>query len=114
VRIVRKFAELQDGRQEAGPRKPSAGVRTIVIPATLVRVTYEHLADHPAGGDELIFRGPSVLGCGAQFSQVGALVGVAAHAGLPVHFHFPDLRRTENNLAAVSGANTREFMHEDR
>ena len=32
-------------------------------------------------------------------------------AGLPVGFHFHDLRHTGNNLAAASGASTRELMH---
>ena len=32
-------------------------------------------------------------------------------AGLPAGFHFHDLRHTGNNLAAASGASTRELMH---
>jgi integrase len=32
-------------------------------------------------------------------------------AGLPVGFHFHDLRRTGDQLAANSGATTRELMH---
>jgi integrase len=52
VRGVRKFAELQNGRREAGPPKSSAHVRTIVIPGALGRVMREHLAHHPAEGDE--------------------------------------------------------------
>ena len=32
-------------------------------------------------------------------------------AALPVGFHFHDLRHTGNNLAAASGASTRELMH---
>ncbi len=31
--------------------------------------------------------------------------------GLPVGFHFHDLRHTSNNLAAATGASTRELMH---
>ena len=31
--------------------------------------------------------------------------------GLPAGFHFHDLRHTGNNLAAASGASTRELMH---
>jgi integrase len=31
--------------------------------------------------------------------------------GLPVGFHFHDLRHTGNTLAAASGASTRELMH---
>ena len=58
VRVARKFAELQNGRREAGPPKSAAGVRTIAVPAALVQVMSEHLADYPALGEELIFRGP--------------------------------------------------------
>jgi integrase len=36
---------------------------------------------------------------------------LVARAGLPVQFHFHDLRHTGNNLAAASGASTRELMH---
>ena len=32
-------------------------------------------------------------------------------AGLPVGFHFHDLCHTGNNLAAASGASTRDLMH---
>jgi len=32
-------------------------------------------------------------------------------AGLPVGFHFHDLRHTGNNLAVASGASTRELLH---
>jgi integrase len=32
-------------------------------------------------------------------------------AGLPAGFHFHDLHHTGNNLAAASGASTRELMH---
>ena len=32
-------------------------------------------------------------------------------AGAPTGFHFHDLRHTGNNLAAASGASTRELMH---
>jgi hypothetical protein len=36
---------------------------------------------------------------------------VVAAAGLPAGFHFHDLRHTGNQLAANSGATTRELMH---
>ena len=34
-----------------------------------------------------------------------------ADAGMPAGFHFLDLRHTGNNIAAASGASTRELMH---
>jgi hypothetical protein len=58
VRVARKFAELQNGRRVAGPPKSSAGVRTVALPAVLVHVLHMHMAEFPALGDELIFRGP--------------------------------------------------------
>lgn len=36
---------------------------------------------------------------------------VVVTAGLPIGFHFHDLRHTGNQLAANSGATTRELMH---
>ncbi|MGH3871286.1 MAG: hypothetical protein ACRDSR_07175 [Pseudonocardiaceae bacterium] len=36
---------------------------------------------------------------------------VVVAAGLPAGFHFHDLRHTGNQLAASSGATTRELMH---
>ena len=48
MRVARKFAELQDGRRVAGPPKSSAGVRTVALPAVLIQVVHEHLAEFPA------------------------------------------------------------------
>jgi integrase len=36
---------------------------------------------------------------------------IVAAVGLPSGFHFHDLRHTGNQLAAASGATTRELMH---
>jgi integrase len=112
VRVARKIAELQNGRREPGPRKSAAGVRTIAIPAALVRVMHEHLAEHPALEEELIFRGP--LGAPLRRNNFHRSVEwskLVVDAGLPVGFHFHDLRHTGNILAAASGASTRELMH---
>ena len=112
VRVARKFAELQNGRREAGPPKSSAGVRTIAITAALVHVMREHLADFPASGEELIFRGP--LGASLRRNNFHRSVGwsnLVGGSGLPAGFHFHDLRHTGNILAPASGASTRELMH---
>ena len=114
VRVARKFAELQNGRREAGPPKSSAGVRTIAIPAALIQVMREHVADYAASGEELIFRGP--LGASLRRNNFHRSVGwskLVAEAGLPDGFHFHDLRHTGNILAAASGASTRELMQPD-
>lgn len=112
VRVARKFAELQDGRRVAGPPKSSAGVRTVALPDVLVQAMREHLAEFPAPGDELIFRGP--LGAPLRRNNFHRSVdwsNLVVRAGLPAGFHFHDLRHTGNNLAAASGASTRELMH---
>jgi integrase len=58
VRVVRKFAGLQNGRRAAGPPKSLAGVRTVAQPAVLVQVVREHVAefDEPVrkGAQELL------------------------------------------------------------
>ena len=72
----------------------------------------EHLAEFPASGDELIFRGP--LGAPLRRNNFHRSVdwsNLVVKAGLPAGFHFHDLRHTGNNLAAASGASTRELMH---
>jgi integrase len=112
VRVARKFAELQDGRRVAGPPKSSAGVRTVALPAVLIQVVREHLAEFPASADELIFRGPHGAALRRNnFHRSVDWSNLVVKAGLPVGFHFHDLRHTGNNLAAASGASTRELMH---
>lgn len=112
VRVTRKFAELQDGQRVPGPPKSSAGVRTVAMPAVLIEVLNDHLAEYPATGDELLFRGPK----GAplrrnNFHRSVDWSALVLKAGLPAGFHFHDLRHTGNTLAAASGASTRELMH---
>jgi integrase len=82
------------------------------MPAVLVDVLNDHLAEYPATGDELLFRGPK----GAplrrnNFHRSVDWSALVLKAGLPARFHFHDLRHTGNTLAAASGASTRELMH---
>ena len=59
VHVVRKFAELQDGSRVPGRPKSDAGFRTVALPAALVTVVGEHLAEFPPDDAEsLLFRGP--------------------------------------------------------
>ena len=112
VRVSRKFAELQDGRRVAGPPKSTAGVRVVALPAMLVDVMKAHLLDFPAEGEELVFRGS--LGASLRrnnFHRSVRWTKIVVEAGLPAGFHFHDLRHTGNNLAAASGASTRELMY---
>jgi integrase len=115
VRISRKFAELRDGRRVAGPPKSAAGVRVVALPPMLVDAMKRHLAEFPAEGEGLVFRGP--LGAPLRRNNFHRSVRWSqsvVQAGLPAGFHFHDLRHTGNNLAAASGASTRELMHRMR
>ena len=113
VRVVRKFAELQDGSRVAGPPKSAAGVRAVAIPAVLVGEMRTHVTAFVGGElDALLFVGER--GAPLRRNNWGKSVGWARAvraAGLPVGFHFHDLRHTGNHLAAASGASTRELMH---
>jgi integrase len=78
----------------------------------LIQVVREHLAEFPAFGEDLIFCGP--LGAPLRRNNIHRSVdwsNLVVNAGLPAGFHFHDLRHTGNNLAAASGASTRELMH---
>ena len=112
VRISRKFAELRDGRRVAGPPKSAAGLRVVALLAMLVDAMKRHLAEFPAEDEELVFCGP--IGAPLRRNNFHRSVRWSesvVQAGLPVGFHFHDLRHTGNNLAVASGASTRELMH---
>jgi integrase len=86
-------------------------VRVVALPAMIVNVMKAHLVDFPAEGEELVFRGP--LGASLRrknFHRSVRWTKIVVEAGLPAGFHFHDLRHTGNNLAAASGASTRELM----
>jgi integrase len=112
VTVSRKFAELKDGRRVTGPPKSTAGVRVVALPAMIVDVMNAHLVEFPAERNELVFRGP--LGASLRRNNFHRSVHwskIVVEAGLPAGFHFHDLRHTGNNLAAASGASTRELMY---
>ena len=95
-----------------GPPKSTAGVRAVALPAMIVDVMRAHLAEFPAERKELVFRGP--LGAPLRRNNFHRSVHwskIVVEAGLPAGFHFHDLRHTGNNLAAASGASTRELMY---
>jgi hypothetical protein len=78
----------------------------------LVDAMKRHLAEFPAEDEELVFRGP--LGAPLRRNNFHRSVRWSqsvVQAGLPAGCHFHDLRHTGNNLAAASGASTRELMH---
>jgi integrase len=96
-----------------GPTKSAAGFRTVALPKILVgdfrRPLMAFTKKEP---DALIFTGEkgAALKRGNWHKSVKWITTVAK-VGLPKGFHFHDLRHTGNNLAAASGASTRELMH---
>jgi integrase len=98
---------------QAGPPKSAAGVRNVALPAVLVDELHQHIERYAASGTEgLVFRGEkgAMLRRG-NFGRSTKWPAVVVAAGLPAGFHFHDLRHTGNQLAANSGATTRELMH---
>jgi integrase len=96
----------------AGPPKSAAGVRVVALPAMLVDAMKRQLAEFPAEDERLAFRSP--LGARLRrnnFHRIGSWSQSVVQPGLPAGFHFHDLRHTGNNLAAASGASTRDLMH---
>ena len=113
IRVHRSIAQLRGGQLVPGPPKSRAGVRTVTVPGVLVDELQAHMAAFVAPADDaLIFTGPK----GATPRRGNWRVSVdwacqVKAAGLPAGFHFHDLRHTGNDLAAQSGASTRELMH---
>jgi integrase len=95
------------------PRERVAGVRNIALPDFLVEELRTQMKKHAGPGPEgLLFRGErgAMLRRG-NFDRATNWPETVVKAGLPVGFHFHDLRHTGNQLAANSGATTRELMH---
>ncbi|MGH3755045.1 MAG: tyrosine-type recombinase/integrase [Pseudonocardiaceae bacterium] len=111
--VRRRLAQLNRGGMQAGPPKSAAGVRNVALPAVLVDELRQHLEQYAGPGAEgLVFRGEkgAMLRRG-NFGRSTQWPVVVVAAGLPTGFHFHDLRHTGNQLAANSGATTRELMH---
>jgi integrase len=78
----------------------------------LIDAMKRHLAEFPAEDEGLVLSG--LLGARLRRNNFHRSVRWSqsvAQAGLPAGFHFHDLRHTGNNLAAASGASTRELIH---
>jgi len=112
VRVPRKLAALRD-RMEFGPPKSDAGNRSVTLPAAALKALRPHIVEHVAAStDALIFTGDKgALLRSGNFGRAVRWKATVAALGLPAGFHFHDLRHTGNNLAASSGASTRELMH---
>jgi integrase len=111
--VRRRLAQLGRGGMQAGPPKSAAGVRNVSLPTVLVDELRQHIERYAGPGPEgLVFRGEkgAMLRRG-NFGRSTKWPKVVEEAGLPTGFHFHDLRHTGNQLAANSGATTRELMH---
>ena len=112
VRVPRKLAALRHG-MEFGPPKSEAGNRTVALPRAAVTALRPHLLAHVGADQEaLVFTGAkgAALRTG-NFRRAASWATAVRKAGMPAGFTFHDLRHTGNNLAAASGASTRELMH---
>lgn len=112
LRVHRSLGQTQGGEMVVGPPKSDAGVRGVALPDVLVEELAEHVERFgepgPAG---LLFTGSrgGALRRG-NFHRETAWTKTVVKVGLPAGFHFHDLRHTGNQLAAISGASTRELM----
>lgn len=107
--VQRSLIEVGGRLQEAPPKNNS--VRAVTMPEVLIDELRRHLGRVDRGPDTLIFTGErgATPRRGNWRANVGWPQAVEA-AGLPVGFHFHDLRHTGNHLVAQSGASTRELM----
>ena len=113
LHVRRRLAQLSRGGMQPGPPKSTASVRNVALPLFLVDELHDHVTEHAGpGSDGLIFRGEkgAMLRRG-NFGRATSWTETVVKAGLPAGFHFHDLRHTGNQLAANSGATTRELMH---
>jgi integrase len=111
--VRRRLAQLSRGGMQAGPPKSAAGVRNVALPAVLVDELRRHIERYAgSGAEDLVFLGEKggMLRRG-NFGRSTKWPKIVVAAGLPAGFHFHDLRHTGNQLAANSGATTRELMH---
>jgi integrase len=111
VYVRRSQAELRQGRRIIKDPKSEAGKRTVSIPKVIMSEVREHLDRFAQPGrDGLVFIGPQ--GGVLQRRNFRRLwTKAVTAAGLEeddVHFH--DLRHTGNNMAAETGASTKELM----
>ncbi|MFC4072867.1 tyrosine-type recombinase/integrase [Actinoplanes subglobosus] len=112
VRVPRKLAALKSGL-EFGPPKSAAGIRVVALPAVARKALISHLGKFTGAHPEaLIFTGDKDMPLRTgNFRRAVKWAKSLADAGMPAGFHFHDLRHTGNNIAAASGASTRELMH---
>jgi integrase len=94
VRVRRAYVEARGRGLVAGPPKSRAGVRTVTIPAAIVEVVREHLAEHGSTGT-LVFTGTNGAALRrGNFNQLVKWRKTVADLGLEgLRFHdYADLR----------------------
>jgi integrase len=105
VRIVATRGRVAGGKVTTDTPKSAAGVRTVVLPASVAERLAEHIARYP---------GPFVFQtrAGTPVSQAAfgkVIHGAAVRAGVP-EFRPHDLRATAATVATQNGATLREVM----
>lgn len=109
LRIERTLVQLKNGQLVLGPPKSRAGKRTITIPPHVLPDLAKHLATFVGPEpDAFVFTGvkggplrPHVLQ--KKWNEARTALGLE-------HLHLHDLRHLGNNLAAATGASTKELM----
>ena len=102
IRIERSLAEVR-GHLRFGPPKTAAARRAVSVPSWLPDVIDQHLDDHPAGSDGLIFTAPEGGPIRRNtFRSRFWLPAVADSVGQPMRFH--DLRHSHVALLIAQGA----------
>lgn len=111
IRVTRSLAALRVGLA-FGPPKSEASKRTVAIPEHATEAIEIHLKEFVADGlDAIVFTGAKGgLLRSSNFNQATRWRKTCDALGLPERFTFHDLRHTGNNLAASTGASTRELM----
>ncbi len=111
VRVRQAVTEQRGVGLTIGPPKSRAGRRIVSLPAPVVTVVRNHLAEYVDDDPEaFVFTGPTgrLLWRG-NFNKLVGWPEAVAKIGRPgLHFH--DLRHTGNTLAAATGTSLRDLM----
>ncbi|MFC1416511.1 tyrosine-type recombinase/integrase [Streptacidiphilus cavernicola] len=109
VRVRSAVAELSSGKQITKLPKSRAGIRTVAVPDAIVPALRDHMATFAeAGRDGRVFLGAK--GGTPRQNQFNRVWRRACRDAGIKGLHFHDLRHTGNNMAAATGASTRELM----
>ncbi|OLT03450.1 hypothetical protein BJF90_25345 [Pseudonocardia sp. CNS-004] len=111
--MTRTLSERDDGNLDpASTPKSPASVRSVAVPALVAADLAAHLAEFTAPApDAFAFLGE--LGGRlrrSNFRRATHWREMVRQVGLPVDFHFHDLRHTGNQLAVEACATTKELM----